>query len=315
MRRSRIDGTARAPSIGLAVGRCFLLSIFALVCGLPVLADRVELENGDVISGTIVRLDAERVVIENEFGRLEIPRERVVRGEFGADSERRAVDDAEDENDLIFSFPLNGNLEDETSSYTLTNNGMTFTTDHAGSEAAALASDGSGTYLSIPPAQEIDELDVFTLSFRLRLDDTSGTKYLISKWDRAEGERADGKFTVQTSGGGLTLFLVDPAGRYRWTSARGVLTPGRWHSVAFVFEAGNATIYVDGGVAANRTFAFTELAHDDSPLLVMTAVARNDRPYAFYNAAGAIDELRLHGRALSAAEVSALFSASATAGE
>ena len=318
--------------------RLLALAAFAaasLVIAAPgLVADRLELDNGDVVSGTIVGIADGTVTIRTDYGTLEIPRERVVRGVFGADAATepgaaapesaaatgsangrsgdetadRDGGDAEtdDRSALIFRFPLDGSLVDATGRFTLVNNGMEYVPDVSGAAERALRSDGSGTYASIAPAPVLDELDAFTLVFLVRLESVGPTRYLVSKWDRAEGETADGKFTIQTSSGGLTFFLVGPDGRYHWLSARGVIEPNTWHAVAVSFSAGQAAIHVDGAEVARRTFAFTELAADDSPLLFMTAEADTDDPYGYYNAVGSVDELRLYGRALTAEEITLL---------
>ncbi|MFW5689538.1 MAG: LamG domain-containing protein, partial [Spirochaetota bacterium] len=185
-------------------------------------------------------------------------------------------------------------------SHTAVNNGLTFTEDRFGRLNSALRSDGTGTYLSVTPSRVVNELDAFTVLFRVRLGSLEGPVYLVSKWGRADGQLADGKFTVQTADGAITLFVVGPEGRYGWTAARGVLSAGRWHSVAVTFEDGRGAIYVDGAEVRSRTFPFEELYADDAPLLVMTAEAATDDPYGLYNAVGAIDDFELYDGALDA---------------
>ncbi len=317
-RRWRRVLPAPASRLALLAAACLVLATSSLV------ADRLELENGDVVSGTIVGMTHGTVTIRTDYGTLEVPRERIVRGVFGADAEPEAPPDDVDDpqpaaradaagaTDLVFRFPLDGSLEDTTGTFTLVNNGMRFVPDASGSAERALRSDGSGTYLSIAPQPLLDEVSTFTLLFRVRLESVGPTRYLVSKWDRADGETADGKFTVQTSSGGLTFFLVDPDRRYHWLSARRVLEPNAWHTVAVSFSAGRATIHVDGAEVARRTFGFTELATDDSPLLFMTAEASTDDRYGYYNAEGSVDELRLYGRALADEEIALLSGGSAT---
>ena len=262
-------------------------------------ADRLELRNGDVITGTIQLMDSERIVIETEYGVMEVERGAVLRGEFG-------VADGEVIDSLLFRFDFSGSVDDSAGLNLATNNGMRFVADRYGSPGAALRSDGTGTYLSIAPTGELNSIEQFTLSFWVQLEDLGSTQYLFSKWDRADGETADGKFTVQTGGGNLTAYFVDPAGTYHWVTARAVLQSQIWHAVSVTFAGGRANIYVDGALAASDRFDFAGLSADTSPILVMTAQAQADNPFTYYNAIGAIDDLRLYSRALSPEEILSL---------
>jgi hypothetical protein len=271
------------------------LVMFALGAA-PVSADRLELRNGDVITGTIQLMDAEQIVIHTEYGVLEVARDAVLRGEFG-------VPDGEVVDALIFSFDFDGSVDDSAGLNLATNNGMRFVADRFGSPAAALRSDGTGTYLSIPPTGELNSVEQLTLSMWVHLEDLGTTQYLFSKWNRADGETADGKFTLQTGGGNLTAYFVDPAGTYHWLTARSVLRIQVWHAVALTFAGGRANIYVDGVLVASDRFDFTGLFVDSSPILVMTAQAQTENAFTYYNTIGTIDDLRLYSRALSPNEV------------
>ncbi|MFW5689243.1 MAG: hypothetical protein ACOC1U_06710, partial [Spirochaetota bacterium] len=68
--------------------RRMLAGLLALLVTVALAADRLELANGDVITGTITSMDAERVVIRSDYGVLEIPRSSIVRGTFGDDARR-----------------------------------------------------------------------------------------------------------------------------------------------------------------------------------------------------------------------------------
>ncbi|MEE8441014.1 MAG: LamG domain-containing protein [Spirochaetia bacterium] len=259
-------------------------------------ADRLELRNGDFITGTIQLMDADWIVIKTEYGVLEVERSAVLRGEFG-------VADGEVVSSLLFRFDFDGSVEDSAGFNLAINNGMRFVADRHGLPATALRSDGTGTYLSIAPTGELNAIEQFTLSFWVQLEDLGSTQYLFSKWSRADGQTADGKFTVQTSGGNLTAYFVDPTGTYYWVTARSVLQLQIWHAVAVSFAGGRANIYVDGVLAASDRFDFTGLFTDTSPILIMTAQAQTEDPFTYYNAVGTIDDLRLYSRALSSDEV------------
>lgn len=286
--RTRMKGRRQAISV--------LVALTWLIVGVNARADRLELRNGDVITGTIEQMDDSTIVIRTDYGTLDVQRDAVVRGEFG-------VPDGQVLDALIFSFGFDGNLEDGAGSYLATNNGMRFVADRHGAPAAALRSDGSGTYLSIAPTTELNTLNQFSIVFWVELEDLSSTGYLLSKWDRAEGDTADGKFTVQTVDGNLTVYLVDPAGGYHPLTARSALQALTWHAIALVFSGGRSSLYVDGQLVASDRFDFTSLFTDSSPILVMTARAQTAEPYSYYNTVGAIDDLRLYGRALSPDEV------------
>ncbi|TFH05178.1 MAG: LamG domain-containing protein [Spirochaetales bacterium] len=262
-------------------------------------ADRIELMNGDVITGTIQLMDSESVVIETDYGILEIDRSAVLRGSFGRP-------DGDVHSGLLFHLPLNGDIVDSTGTYQVTNNGMRFVADVSGLPQSAARSDGTGTYISIASSEELDALDQFTIAFDLKLESLSGTQYLVSKWRRAEGETADGKFTVQSSGGDITMFVVAASGAYSRIIARAVLGVQTWHAVALTFAGGRAYIYVDGVEVAAERFSFTGLFQDTSPVLVMTAEAQAADTYGYYNPVGTVDEVRFYGRALAPDEVAAL---------
>jgi hypothetical protein len=276
---------------------CLLLVAVAWAAG-GVSADRLELANGDIITGTIERMDSETVTIATEYGVLQIDRDAVIGGAFG-----RPI---EEPTDLLLHLPLDGDLSDHAGDYVVVNNGMRFVADAAGMPESAMRSDGSGTYLSIAASEELNRLNTFTVAFDIRLEENSSTQYLVSKWTRAEGSTADGKFTVQSSGGGITFYVVDSEGMYHWVSAQGVLTQNQWHSVALTFVSGRAAIYVDGLAVANGRFDSTDLLTDTAPLLIMTAEAETEDRFGHYNTVGSIDDVRLYGRALSPDEVAGL---------
>ena len=314
-----------------------VVAVLLLVAIAAVLsADRLELENGDVISGTITSMDAQTISIQTEYGMLEIPRHQVVRGEFGtadvtiapvATVEAAAAEVAgepEASSDLdgsaasgtllpqpLLHFALDGSLSDATGRYELVNNGLVYAEDAAGAEGRALRSAGTGTYLSVAGDDALNAVSDFTITMNVYLEDASGTGYLASKWARADGETADGKFTIQTRDGGLTVFLVGPDDRYYWMSARRVLEQRQWQSVAVRFDGGVGSILVNGEPVYGRTFPFESLAYDTAPLLLMTAEAATDDPFGHYNVTGVVDDIRLYATALSDAEVARIASGDA----
>ena len=350
-------------TVGNRVGLVILCSVvFAVSAG----ADRLELVNGDVITGTIVRMTETLVVIETDYGRLEIDRSRVARGIIGpvdapgfdaarpgagdttaAAASRAGIAAARDgdpagaiaavagaaatgaptQNNggparapvdgLLIDAPLSGDLRaragdprtvdprESGGAYTIVNNGMEFVRDPV-TGRVALASDGSGTYLSIAPGDRLNALQTLTVAFSVLPANTADTTYLVSKWTRATADRADGKFALQLSRGGLSLFVVDRDGRYSWVGAAGALRTGVWQHVAFSFADGVASLYVDGRLIATRSTGFGGLLVEEAPLLFMTAHAMMDEPYVHYNASGQLRDVRVYDRALSVDDIALL---------
>ena len=228
-----------------------LAIILFVALAVPVCADRLELVNGDTITGRIISMSGDMILIETDYGTLEVSRAAVVSGSFGLTGS--------DPEDLLFHFSFDGSLADSAGNFVAANNGLRFTTDAAGLPQAALRSDGTGTYLSIASATELDTLSDFTIMFDVRLEDTSTTGYLISKWTQAEGETADGKFTLQTAGGNLTLYLVASDGTYYPVTARNVALSRahlwRWPLLDLCrLHAGcQQPVHVHGSVCRRRT--------------------------------------------------------------
>ena len=60
-------------------------------------------------------------------------------------------------------------------------------------------------------------------------------------------------------------------------------------------------------VKGNKTFDFTKLKKDSSPLYILTAKALKGNTFAYYNLTGMLDNVRIYNRALSEYEVGILF--------
>lgn len=78
------------------------------------------------------------------------------------------------------------------------------------------------------------------------------------------------------------------------------LRTGEWYHVTFTYDGSNTRMYINGRLDAGPT-AQTAPADDNSAIFVMGYTSEQ------YSAAGALDDLRIYDRALSAAEVSALY--------
>ncbi len=100
---------------------------------------------------------------------------------------------------------------------------------------------------------------------------------------------------IVNDGAGATGICGVPFG-----CAEGGTVTGGWHLVTATYNGAHAILYVDGVQVATETF--TAPANQSLPLYIGRYYAGNG-----YGWNGAIDEVRLYSRALSSAEVSAIF--------
>ena len=113
--------------------------------------------------------------------------------------------------------------------------------------------------------------------------------------------------------GHLSGYLRNAVGDLTLQGAR-IINDGVFHHVALVIDraAEEARLYVDGTPDAARTYSLGAIADSNGPYTPVVIGARFDfsgNNVEFFN--GVIDEVAIHGRALSAAELGAVASAAA----
>ena len=110
---------------------------------------------------------------------------------------------------------------------------------------------------------------------------------------------------IQLLNNGSILFYGYDGAVKKATSATGVIVVGTWYHITGTYDGTNLKIYVDGDLkattACSSTYNFT------NPRLVFSHVTTVGGNNKFFN--GAIDEVGLWSRALSAAEVTSLYNA------
>jgi regulation of enolase protein 1 (concanavalin A-like superfamily) len=85
------------------------------------------------------------------------------------------------------------------------------------------------------------------------------------------------------------------------------LTLNQWHQVVGTWNGGVASIYIDGQLKSSANTGTYTIAHDSTPLALGTEVTSGAKDVWFK---GIIDEAMVYNRALSAQEISALYSTS-----
>jgi len=152
---------------------------------------------------------------------------------------------------------------------------------------------GSSDYLQIADNNLLDITNTLTVMAWVRPDviPASGLKSIISKDENFE-------FHINTAGN-IYWWWHDSGGTsHTLTSSGAPLSPGNWYHVAIVYDAsGSQKIYIDGVERASGTRA-ESLRTNADPLQIGA-----DQGYPGREFDGLIDEARVYGAALSAAQV------------
>jgi hypothetical protein len=175
----------------------------------------------------------------------------------------------------------------------------------AGPIGTAVGLDGVVDYVEV---QHVPALDAYplTVSAWVRTT-TSGLAGVVNKYLPSSFNG----YQIFVNGGNLCAWYFKDASNYVWDGTSCTLAaPGRadgqWHHVAFVVDAAGGRLYVDGSLAATRAWTGSPGPASTTASLSFGRFPAIATPYL----PGAIDEVRLYARALTADEVVALFESS-----
>ena len=200
---------------------------------------------------------------------------------------------------LVHYWPFNGNTNDAVTSGAINgeNNGATLTTDRFGNPNQAY-SFVDGNKITIGQAGSFDASTSFTFNVWINTTQMAGStgRHII---------RTDGGF----GGNGWFVRFVGDGKLEVWESGYGATTTttgyndGTWHMVTFVRDVAQlkGTLYVDG----NEVCSYTVPSAQGLVNSYTDCLGCNGNDYEWY--AGKMDEVRLYNKALTAAEVEALY--------
>lgn len=171
----------------------------------------------------------------------------------------------------------------------------------AGRAGLALAFDGVNDVASFPHAPALDSYPL-SVAFWTKTTATGLTAF-VNKYAAS----SKNGYQVFTSGGSLCAWYFRDASNYVWDGSGCSLAvtgvnDGAWHHVTFVVDATGGRIFVDGAQRAS-------LAWTGTPGPATTAQALTFASYpgtAGPTLGGALDDVRLYGRSLGAAEIGAI---------
>lgn len=218
---------------------------------------------------------------------------------------------------LVAWYPFDGSLSDASGNG---NNGMptgaiSFTQGKVG-QAVKLMGVSKQGYVRVPDSPTLHFSDQFTWSCYVRIDGSyaqtgygyngeGGYQCIVAK----RGDRHGFFLNVTLNGSAQTLTLISGVDVYSGgVKIYDVTTPyhaGTWIHLALVYGSGSLVGYVDGKEVGRSDYRPTSLANANADDLYLGIQNNGD---LWYPLNGAIDDLRIYNRALSAAEVRALAS-------
>ena len=190
--------------------------------------------------------------------------------------------------------------------------GASYATDRHGNRNAAFSFDGKKGFVIIPDSEALDTDESFTLSAWVKprvwrvpnLDDP----LIVAKWDETDPGTGDYYLCLEVDGRarcgvsqGKKNYVHDPL------ISKSVAPKNKWTHLAMTFDRGKMKLYVNGKLDASKVSATVkhthreEYPHDD----VIIGAGWNNQ----HNFDGAIDDVAIWGRALSAREVRGVFEA------
>jgi len=193
------------------------------------------------------------------------------------------------DNSLVAYYPFNGNAKDLTSNgrdFTVYDN-TTLTNGKDNSSNSAYSFDGNGDYLEY--TANIPSFDNYTISLWAKPDSSGTYKAMFSSYNNSgTGFQIDLESTrfhirkASSSGGNILLSTAEL---------------GDWTFIAFTYDGTNSIGYIDNETPVIDPGGTTEFNR--------FRIGRNRNGNTYFT--GAIDELRIYNRALTAPEISSLF--------
>ena len=204
---------------------------------------------------------------------------------------------------LVAFFPFNGNAHDDSGNE---NNGIvhgaTPTTDRFGNANSAYYFDGS-SYIEVPRSGSLEPPNEITVTAWVKTDENSQTwNQVLSKrfaWTQAPYNSYIICEAAPHENPKHWAFGTCDQSRIRTVSDAEPLVPGQWVFLAGTYDGSQTALYVNGRLES-QTPGSGHIEYTSLPLLIGTTGVSGQYMK------GAIDDIRIYNRALSATEVRVL---------
>ena len=201
---------------------------------------------------------------------------------------------------LVGHWPFNGNANDESGNgHDGTVFGATLTADRFGNGNSAYAFDGIDDYIEVASFAIIATRSSFTIAAWFK---TSSSASQVIYGESEDKGVEDFVLLEKHGGGSVRLDLRFDDNSTFDLGASTTLEDGNWHHVAATRDGDNYKIYVDGREENSDNVSGTSFSIDHA---LIGSGWSESAPTDHME--GAIDDVRLYDRALSAEEIAALF--------
>ena len=201
---------------------------------------------------------------------------------------------------LVAYYPFNGNAKDESGNGNDGDvNGATLSLDRHGVSDAAFSFDGNH-HIDIGNSKSL-RINNGTISAWVYSDSFAGAGGIVSYMEDAKKGRNGYAMWTST---GLSFILANNEGYREWKHA-GKLEESKWYHVAVSFNDTVSEGYINGIMikGINHHGLKMSFTKSSKALIGLTASMHQYE----HNFKGSIDDVRIYNRALSAAEVKALY--------
>jgi hypothetical protein len=166
--------------------------------------------------------------------------------------------------------------------------------------------DGSGQQATTSSSTFLQEQQVTVSAWVKRSGDPGDLRYIVAK--RGDVDCSASAYALVTRNGGIAFYVYEGDIRVFSPSSSGDVFDGEWHLVTGMLDGDQVRLYVDGAlVGANG--GGTDIDYEGFPDYGDLSIGNYPAPTECANAVfpGAIDDVRVYGRALTGDEVSALY--------
>ncbi len=170
-----------------------------------------------------------------------------------------------------------------------------------GKNGGGLQFNGTTASVTMGDVNALDGLTRFTVSAWVKTTAT-GEKHIVDK-SACDGATNGGPFEFGTgffTAGRATFIVYRTSGpsTFVYAESSASVTDGAWHFIAGVYDGTSLLVYVDGALAGTTAAAGLTMPATANALELGGHCNGNAYPWA-----GSVDDVRLYGRALSAAEL------------